>query len=70
MTQTGQIPDTCQSCGGTLKDVPFEPPNCPHCGHNVIDNPSHFGTEQWPTITPRHRDRDPEVMLNTQPREQ
>lgn len=67
MAKTGKIPDNCQSCGATLTDVPFEGPNCPHCAHDVIANPPHFGTEQWERLSPRHRDRDPEVQMSRTP---
>lgn len=65
---TGTVPDRCQSCNATLTEVPFDPPNCPHCGHDVVNNPPHFGAEQWNTISPRHRDRDPEVQPQQMPR--
>ena len=64
---TGNIPDNCQSCGATLVDVPFKGKNCPHCGHDVVTNPPHFGAEQWDQISPRHRDRDPEVHMSRTP---
>lgn len=36
-------PEACPSCGAGLVDVPYEGPDCPHCGYNLETKPEGFG---------------------------
>lgn len=48
----------CPSCNAVLTDVPFEGPNCPHCGYDLEAQPEHFGAHDWHKYPKHHRESD------------